>query len=89
MVTLELPAQTYVAKGRLLLFVKCMAAPSFHTVKTGRTGPKISCCMIGSDACTSVNAVGAVKWNKFHYNSSTSITATMCKQPSRLLLLQK
>lgn len=40
MITLELPAQTYVAKGRLFLFVKCMAAPGLHTVKTGRTGPK-------------------------------------------------
>lgn len=57
-----------------------MAAPSFHTVKTRRTGPKISCCMIGSDACTSVNAVGAVKWNKLGYNSSTSITTTMWEQ---------
>lgn len=61
MMMLDLPAQTYVGEGRLFLFVKCMAAPSLRTVKTGRTGPKISCCMIGSDACTSVNAVGAVK----------------------------
>lgn len=59
-----------------------MAAPSFHTVKTRRTGPKISCCMIGSDARTSVNTVGAVKRNKLGYNSSTSITTTMWEQPS-------
>lgn len=78
----ELPAQPYVAKGRLFLFVKCMAAPSFHTVKTRGTGPKISCCMIGSDARTSVNAAGAVKRNKLGYNSSTSIATAMWEQPS-------
>lgn len=79
-ITLELSEETYVAKGRLFLFGKFMAPPSLHTVKPGRIGPKTSCCMIGSDAGTSVNTVGAVKGNKSNYNSATSITSTPCRQ---------
>lgn len=44
--------QTYVAKGHLFLFIKFMASPRLHTVKTGRIGPKASCRLTASDART-------------------------------------
>ena len=62
--------QTYVAKGRLFLFIKFMASPRLHTVNTGRIGPKVSCRMTASDVRTSVNSVGAVEGNKADDNSN-------------------
>lgn len=61
--------QTYVAEGRLFLFIKFMALPRLHTVKTGRIGPKVSYRMTASDVRTSVNSVGAVEGNKAADNS--------------------
>lgn len=63
--------QTYVAKGRLFLFIKFMASPRLHTVKTGRIGPKASCRLTASDVRTSVNSMGAVRGNQVCYNSSS------------------
>lgn len=63
--------QTYVAKGHLFLFIKFMASPRLHTVKTGRIGPKASCRLTASDARTSVNSVGAVRGNQVRYNSNS------------------
>lgn len=62
--------QTYVAKGHLFLFIKFMASPRLHTVKTGKIGPKASCFLTASDSRTSVNSVGAVRGNQVRYNSS-------------------
>lgn len=61
--------QTYFAEGRLFLFIKFMALPRLHTVKTGRIGPKVSYRMTASDVRTSVNSVGAVEGNKAADNS--------------------
>lgn len=71
--------QTYVAKGRLFLFIKFMASPRLHTVKTERIGPKVSYRMTASDVRTSVNSVGAVEGNKVHYNSKACYPATRCE----------
>jgi hypothetical protein len=62
------------------LFVKFMASPRLHTVKTGKIGPKASCCMTASDVRTSVNSVGAVEGNKARYNSKARCPATRCEQ---------
>lgn len=61
--------QTYVAEGRFFLFIKFMALPRLHTVKTGRIGPKVSYRMTASDVGTSVNSVGAVEGNEAADNS--------------------
>lgn len=70
--------QTYVAKGHLFLFIKFMASPRLHTVKTGRIGPKASCRLTASDARTSVNSVGAVQGNQVCYNSSSPSCHEVC-----------
>lgn len=72
--------QTYVAKGRLFLFIKFMASPRLHTVKTGRIGPKVSCRMTASDVRTSVNSVGAVKEDKVDDSSKACCPVTRCGQ---------
>lgn len=74
--------QTYVAKGRLFLFIKFMASPRLHTVKSGRIGPKVSCRMTASDVCTSVNSVGAVEENKVDDSSKARRPVTRCGQPA-------
>lgn len=74
--------QTYVAKRRLFLFIKFMASPRLHTVKTGRIGPKVSCRMTASDVCTSVNSVGAVEENKVDDSSKARRLVTRCGQPA-------
>lgn len=75
--------QTYVAKGRLFLFIKFMASPRLHTVKTGRIGPKVSCRMTASDVRTSVNSVGAVEGNKVGDSSKAHCPITRCGEPAR------
>ncbi|VCW76471.1 unnamed protein product [Gulo gulo] len=72
--------QTYVAKGRLFLFIKFMASPRLHTVKTGRIGPKVSCRMTASDVRTSVNSVGAVEEDKVDDSSKACCPVTRCGQ---------
>lgn len=74
--------QTYVAKGRLFLFIKFMASPRLHTVRTGRIGPKVSCRMTASDVRTSVNSVGAVEGNKVGDSSKARCPVTRCGQPA-------
>lgn len=71
----EQTSETYVAEGRLFLFIKFMASPRLHTVRSGRIGPTVSCRMTASDVRTSVNSVGAVEGNEVDDNSQARCPA--------------
>ena len=57
--TLLLLEYAYTQRGFSCLFMKAIASSTLFTVRTGRTGPKMSCCMMGFDSVTSVKIVGA------------------------------
>lgn len=49
----------YTHRGFSCLLIIAIASSRSFTDRTGRTGPKISCCRMGSDSVTSVKIVGA------------------------------
>lgn len=57
--TLLLQEYAYTQRGFSCLLIKAIASSNELTVRTGRTGPNMSLCMIGSDSVTSVKIVGA------------------------------
>lgn len=65
--TLLLLEYAYTQRGFSCLLMKVIASSILLTVRTGRTGPKMSCFMMGSSSATSVKIVGASdkKENRF------------------------
>lgn len=62
--TLVLQEYAYTQSGFSCLLIKAIASSNELTVSTGRTGPNMSFCMMGSDSVTSVKIVGASDMRK-------------------------
>lgn len=78
--TLPLVEYAYTQRGFSCLLIKLIASSTLFTVKIGRTGPKISFCMTGSDSATSVKTVGASDLkNKITAMLKQSIKCNMCQ----------
>lgn len=67
--TLLLLEYTYTQRGFSCLLMKAIVSSTLFTERTGSTGPKRSCCIMGSDSSTSVKIVGALdRTNAFQSN---------------------
>lgn len=68
--TWRLQEKAYATSGRSLQLIYWMASSKPATVKIGKIGPKISCCMTGSHSLTSASTVGAVDKMVIHIKTS-------------------